>query len=65
MTEILLIVLATALWGSVYWPVYLVLRAFLIGSSNAEFKSTIIALFWPITVPVGLLLLMVLGRWRW
>ena len=61
---ILLIILTVALWGSVYWPVYLVMRMFFLGQSHAELKATLIALFWPITVPFGLLLLMVVGKWR-
>jgi len=62
--EILVAVLAVALWGTVYWPVYLIMRIFFTNTANSEAKATLVALFWPVTVPFGLLLLMVLGKWR-
>jgi hypothetical protein len=62
--EILLVVLAVALWGSVYWPIYLIMRMFFMSQAHYDLKASLIALFWPVTVPLGLLLLMVVGKWR-
>lgn len=56
--ELLITVLAIVIWGTVYWPVYLVVRIFCIGQSQPNAKAITIALFWPITVPLGLLYLM-------
>jgi len=61
--EFLVLVLSVALWGSVYWPIYLIMRMFFIGTAHAETKASLIALFWPVTVPFGLILLMVVGKW--
>ena len=58
--ELLLFVLAIGIWASVYWPVYLVMR-FVLGS---EAKAKVFAVFWPITMPLGLLLLAVLRNMK-
>lgn len=59
--ELLIFILAMGIWAAVYWPVYLVMRFLFQGSNYGESKAAAFAMFWPITVPLGLLLLAVLS----
>lgn len=63
-SNIIIFVLAFALWGTVYWPVYILTRFLLSGSNYAEEKSGFVALFWPITVPLSIVVLLLLGTWE-
>lgn len=62
--DVLLFIFAFMLWYTVYGFVYLGMRLFFIGTKRPRLYTNLVALPWPITVPVGILFLFIVAIFR-
>lgn len=62
--DVLFIILAFILWYASYGFVYMGMRRFFIGTKRPRLYTNLIALPWPITVPVGILFLFIVAIFR-